>query len=196
MGTGVRAICLMVVMISLPTGIASANEYLTSEQALKIAFPDADSIEKKRVAVTTEHREKLRNRYGLKRASRTFRYFVGVRNGEIMGYSVIDNILGERKPFTFMVVVAPDGTVKSVEIMAYRESYGGEIRQPRFLGQFRGKKESDPLRLKTDVQSVSGATISSRAVTNGVRIILAYLSVIVPLTSGQPEEGSDQDLSR
>jgi Na+-transporting NADH:ubiquinone oxidoreductase subunit NqrC len=60
-----------------------------------------------------------------------------------------------------------------VEILEYRESYGGEISNRSWLSQFVGKTSRDPLELDQDIRNISGATLSSRHVTEGVKRILA-----------------------
>jgi Na+-transporting NADH:ubiquinone oxidoreductase subunit NqrC len=60
-----------------------------------------------------------------------------------------------------------------VEILEYRESHGGEIRNDRWLAQFAGRSTPAQLRFRTDIKNIAGATLSSEHVTAGVRRILA-----------------------
>jgi hypothetical protein len=85
------------------------------------------------------------------------------------GWLIIDEVLGKHEYITFAVGLTVGGTVKQVEIMEYRESYGGEVRDPKWRAQFAGKTARDPLRLDQDIKNISGATLSSRHVTEGVR---------------------------
>ena len=57
--------------------------------------------------------------------------------------------------FDFMAVICRDKSIKLVEILVYRESYGGEIGSRRWLRQFIGMDKPKPI-----VQGISGATIS------------------------------------
>jgi Na+-transporting NADH:ubiquinone oxidoreductase subunit NqrC len=63
--------------------------------------------------------------------------------------------------------------VHSVEILQYRESYGGEVRSPSWLGQFAGKTSASPLKVNGDIRNIAGATLSSLHVTEGVKRVLA-----------------------
>jgi FMN-binding domain len=65
------------------------------------------------------------------------------------------------------------GRVRRVDILAYRESYGGEVRSPSWLSQFVGKTSASPLKVGSDIRNISGATLSSMHVTEGVKRILA-----------------------
>jgi Na+-transporting NADH:ubiquinone oxidoreductase subunit NqrC len=71
------------------------------------------------------------------------------------------------------VALDPTGRVMRVDILQYRESYGGEVREPGWLAQFVGKTSSSPLKVGSDVRNISGATLSSLHVTEGVKRILA-----------------------
>ena len=59
-----------------------------------------------------------------------------------------------------------------MEILTYRESHGHEVRLPSWRGQFVGKGPSAPLRVGEDISNISGATLSCRHVTDGVRRIV------------------------
>jgi Na+-transporting NADH:ubiquinone oxidoreductase subunit NqrC len=60
-----------------------------------------------------------------------------------------------------------------VEILEYRETYGGEVRRPDWRKQFKGKQLGEPFKLGNDIMNLSGATLSSRSVTDGVKRLLA-----------------------
>jgi hypothetical protein len=68
--------------------------------------------------------------------------------------------------------------------MVYREPYGGEVRYPRFLAQYRGKNLTAPLLPFRDIRNITGATLSAEAVGRGVRKALALLRAL-SLTGGQ-----------
>ncbi len=77
--------------------------------------------------------------------------------------------LGKVQPMDFVVALDGEGKVMRVLLTAYRESVGGEVQSKRFLGQFTGKKSGNGLQLNRDIDGISGATLSSRAITLGVR---------------------------
>src|SRR5256885_9528087 len=70
-----------------------------------------------------------------------------------------------------------DGSVKQIEIMDYRESYGHEVRNADWRAQFVHKNASAPLKLDQDIRNISGATLSSRHIADGVRRILATYDI-------------------
>ena len=70
----------------------------------------------------------------------------------------------------------PANRLRDVDILVYREPYGGEVAYDAWRKQFRGKRAADPLQVGRDIRSISGATISVHAVTAGVRRMLAELT--------------------
>ena len=71
------------------------------------------------------------------------------------------------------VLLEADGAVRGIEILEYRESYGGQIREPLWRAQFIGKRHGAALTLKRDIQNISGATLSCRHIADGVKRLLA-----------------------
>ena len=92
------------------------------------------------------------------------------------GYVIVDRVVGKHEYITLAVGINPDGTVKQIEIMEYKESYGYEVREATWRAQFVGKSASSPLELNNDITSISGATLSSRHVTEGVKRVLQQVA--------------------
>lgn len=165
---------------ALLAALAAPDVFLTEEQALHLAFPEADRVEKVLAALTQAERGAIAARIAPREAPRTFRRWVGRKGEEVLGYAVIEDALGKSEPITYMVAVDAALHVQRVEILAYRESRGGEVRQESWRRQFQGKDPASPLRVGTDIRNIAGATISCRSLTDGVRTQLACLAVLVP----------------
>jgi len=159
-----RALILASVL-ALP---ASAEVYLTREEALKLAFPNASA----RAERQTSFSEAERAASGLPALLHWWRF---EREGELLGYACIDDVLGKQQPITFLLATDPALKIRSIEILAYRESHGGEVRRADWRAQFAGKDPDSPLRIGRDVKNIAGATISCRNLTNGVRVRLDAL---------------------
>jgi hypothetical protein len=89
------------------------------------------------------------------------------------GWLLVDQVIGKHELITYALGVDASGKVRGVEILEYRENYGQEIRSVAWRRQFTGKSAADPLRLEEDIQNISGATLSCRHVTEGIRRLLA-----------------------
>ena len=88
---------------------------------------------------------------------------------------VIVNTLGKHEVIDYAVAIAPGGQLLQLEVLEYRESHGSEIRGAKWREQFKGKHAQSPLRLHDDIYNLSGATISCRHVTEGIKRVLAYV---------------------
>ncbi len=86
---------------------------------------------------------------------------------------MVDHAIGKHLYIDYAVALDPTGRVMRVDILQYRESYGGEVREPGWLAQFVGKTSGSPLKVGGDIRNISGATLSSLHVTEGVKRILA-----------------------
>src|ERR1700704_2904074 len=93
--------------------------------------------------------------------------------GRVAGFFIFDRVVGKHLYIDYAVALTPNGAVHSVEILQYRESYGGEIRSPSWLPAFVGKSSSSALQVGGDIRNISGATLSSHHVTEGVKRIMA-----------------------
>lgn len=152
--------------------------YLTKEEALKIAFPETESVGKKIIWFKKKDLKEIGELTGRNFRTKRMTFYIGKREDTITGYAVIDNVIGKKEFITYMVVLDPAGKVKIVEILAFRESQGYEIENKRWRDQFTGKTSEDFLRLKKDIVNISGATLSCRSITRGVKKIISVFEVI------------------
>jgi Na+-translocating ferredoxin:NAD+ oxidoreductase RnfG subunit len=102
---------------------------------------------------------------------------VAKRGGATLGFVVTDDVIGKVELISYAVGIALDGSIKQVEILAYRESHGYEIRLPAWRRQFVGKGSEAALRVGDDIANISGATLSCNHVTDGVRRIVAVVAL-------------------
>lgn len=144
-----------------------ATTYFTVEQAQKAMFPGA-LLSPLELKLTPEQRKAIEKASDvrLRKDPKIWRVAGG-------GWFIVDEVLGKHEFITFAVALSAGGAVRQIEIMEYRESYGGEVREGKWRAQFTGKTAQAPLKLDQDIKNISGATLSSRHVTEGVRRVLA-----------------------
>lgn len=95
---------------------------------------------------------------------------------------VLDEI-GKERPITVGVVIDHD-RVEKVSVLVYRESRGWEVKSPAFTAQFSGARLADGTQLDRDIDGISGATLSVRALQTLTR--LALLLHQQTITEGKP----------
>lgn len=87
--------------------------------------------------------------------------------------------IGKEKPITAGIVISREGSVQRVEILAFRESRGWEVKYPFFLKQFFQAKLSKDKQLDQPIDGITGATLSVRAVNRLVRMALLLHQYVI-----------------
>lgn len=159
------------------SGAAFATQYLTLEQAQHVMFPDATAFKDASLRLTVEQMRAVEKLAGLPARSVNWRVFSAYQGDTALGYVVLDDVIGKVELISYAVALNPDASVKQIEILAYRESHGFEIRNPAWRRQFAGKNAQSGLEIGEGIQNISGATLSCTHVTDGVRRIAAIARV-------------------
>jgi len=158
-----------------PDGPEAVRVYFTEDEALAKVFGKAGRATQHTWTPTDDQRAALARQLGVAVTEESFAAWRGRDGDKDLGWALVLEEKGRFKPITFMVQVRPGGRVGLVLVMVYRESRGDGVKRQRFLKQFRGKDLDDPLRLNRDVVGLTGATLSSRAITHGVRKALVLV---------------------
>ena len=146
--------------------------YLTVEQAQQAIFP-GEKLSQSFISLTNQQVQEIERRSDTNVRRKQVQLWKSA-NG---GFFIVDEVVGKHEYITYAAGLNPDGTVKQIEIMTYRESYGYEIRNADWRAQFVGKNSSAPLKLDKDIKNISGATLSCRHITDGVKRIRATYEV-------------------
>lgn len=148
------------------------------EGTIRRVFGAGCNIEERRLPVTAAEKKAVRDGSRQEWRSDSVRVLAAVAGDSVLGYGMIDDVRGKDQPITYIVTVGANLEIKDLEILAYRESYGGEVRNKSWQKQFLGKSPGDPLRPGKEISNISGATISARAVTLGVSRVLTLLRAL------------------
>jgi Na+-translocating ferredoxin:NAD+ oxidoreductase RnfG subunit len=159
------------IVITVP---AQAKVYLSVEEAQKALFPGV-TMTAAPVQLSDEQKNKIEQASGVTVRNRELRLW---RAGDD-GFFILDEVLGKHEYITYAVALTKDGAVRGVEILEYRESYGFEIRDAGWRQQLVGKTSAAPLKLNKDIKNISGATLSCRHITDGVKRLLATFDAAI-----------------
>ena len=149
-----------------------------TREAIEHIFPEQDFATAFSITLKRNEQEAIRTACGSLWTSDTVMIWLPQRNDSILGYVIVDEVMGRDQLITYLVAVDRNLAVRDLEILAYREPYGGEVTYKSWQRQFFGKVPEDRLRHGREIRNISGATISARAVTNGVRRILYTLRML------------------
>ena len=174
-----NSMCWVLLAAGTAGAPAFATHYLTAEQAQVLMFPDATSFRREHIALTTPQMRQIEKLAGIPSRSANWRVVMALEGDAPIGYMVLDDVVGKFELISFAVGLNPDASVRQVEILAYRESHGGEIRNPAWRKQFAGKRAPNGLAIGEGIANISGATLSCTHVTDGVRRIAAIAQVVL-----------------
>ncbi|MDD3411967.1 MAG: FMN-binding protein [Eubacteriales bacterium] len=146
-----------------------------AQGALQSFFPDAETFEPIEIGEDS----------GLNFA------YSAMQGGQPVGYAAMVTVQGYAGPIEVTLGVDSSGALKGVSVggpeFKETEGLGAKSREPDFTDQFIGKRP--PLTLGSDVDAISGATVTSKAVVNGVNAALEKLAGLTNLDAAQPSAG-------
>lgn len=177
-----RGLGLLVLALGLPSRGARAQERLTQEEALRLAFPAPLAIERRTAFLADSDLARARVAAGpeVELTQRVVTYYVARNDRGPVGAAFFDGHRVRTDQEVVMVVVGGDGKVARVEVLRFDEP--PEYRaSARWLEQFRGKALNEDLEVRRGIANLTGASLTSRAIVRSVRRVLALAQVIRPL---------------
>jgi len=153
--------------------LGRAEHYLDFDESARVLFPDADGFAPVVAELDRAAQKRVKSESGVRVRKGRVEALMARRGAETIGWVYLDEVIGKHEFITYALGVDANRAVRGIEILDYRETYGGEVRAATWRAQFHGRTAADPLRLSKDIQNVSGATLSCRNLTDGVRRLLA-----------------------
>ena len=166
---------LIVFMLAVPR--VSAALLLTQKEALALAFGAGETVERKTAYLTEEQVKKAETEGQVKIPSRVWSYYVGTSSAGVAGYAYFETHVVKTVTETFMAVLEPDGRVRAIELLAFAEPPDFKPGK-RWLAQFKGKSSRDALWVGRAIRNITGASLTSQAMTDAVRRILAIHGLV------------------
>jgi hypothetical protein len=160
-----------------PAAVASpafATVYMSVEEAQQVMFPGASLVTDERT-LTDAQVAAIQRDSGVNVLSKTLHAW-RVSTG---GWFIVDEVVGKHQFITIALGLDATGAVKDVEILEYKESYGYQVRDAAWRAQFVGAHHGAPLQLGPQIHNISGASLSCRHVTDGVRRLLATYALVL-----------------
>jgi hypothetical protein len=159
--------------LMIPAPVVVAAEYLSIDAAQRAVYPHADSFDPVLLALSPAQKATIVARAGPQPQHGALQIWSAKRGATRLGYVFVDEVIGRSDLITYATGIDPDGALHTIEILAYRESHGAEIRNAAWRQQFANRNGLAQLQFRTDIKNISGATLSSEHVTEGVRWIVA-----------------------
>ena len=179
------ALALWIVSGWFAGSIALAETFLTTAEALALAFPGCQ-VERTTLYLTEEQRTRATQLAGSEIDTRVLHPYSSDCEGSPKGTAYFDVHRVRTLPETLMVVISPDDQVTLIEILRFDEPQDYIPRKPWYQ-QFDQRSLDSELALKRAIRPVTGATLTAQATTEAVRRLLAlHLSVKTTIDSSVP----------
>jgi electron transport complex protein RnfG len=107
--------------------------------------------------------------------NKNFEYYEAKAGGKPVAFIASTAGKGYSSFIQMLVSLSPDMKIRDLKVLGMNETpgLGDQVLEKSFLDQFKGKSLSQIVLIKGEtkenIQAISGATISSRGVTNGVK---------------------------
>ena len=178
----IRLPLLLAAAVVLGGGRGVAAQALTQEEALLLAFPDADRVERRTAYLDDAQLQRAAALAGrdVEVESGVVTYYVAIEGGAPVGVAYFDAHRVRTLPEVLMIVVDAEDRIRRLDVLRFAEP--PEYRPPLgWLAQLLGRVLDDDLSPRRGIAAITGATLTTRAVTGAARRVLAVHNVIAPL---------------
>lgn len=189
----IEAGLLLALLLNIPAPPDDPPFFAEAREHIGRTIAGIDRIILVERVLSADEREEIERSTGEPWAAPVFRVLTALRGDSLVGIGVIDDARGKDQPITYLLITDRALTVRGLEILAYRESYGGEVRAGAWRKQFEGRAPGEPLRPGKEIKTISGATISSRSITAAVRRQLSALRVLAPALTAVGSQSPGKD---
>lgn len=157
------------IIYNVTKGPIAEQEKLNNDKAIKELFSTADTFDVKDL--------KLDEDSAIKEIT------MAQKGSDIVGYAIKAETKGYAGPITLMAGISNDGKITGIQILSQSETagLGQNCTKEPFKKNFRDKPIETPLEVvkssavkENDVTAITGATITSKAVTNMVNDIVEF----------------------
>ena len=166
----------------ITSGPIAQQELAASQAAQRAVLPEAEIFETQEIQTAPEY-------------DQITELYVGKTGDEVVGYVMTASPQGYGGPIPITLGIGADGSIHGVSVGDLQETagLGSKVGEEPFTSQFPGLA-ADPAEIDANVQTISGATISSQAFVTAVRQMTAYskdVLGVVPNAAVPTLEGDD-----
>lgn len=159
-------IAINMMMACLLSGTVIAGVYAFTEP---VAIKERANAKEKAMQSLVEEVEEIKPIEG------KAEWFAAMKDGKMVAYIVPAENKGYEGTIKMVAAISPEGKVVNFKIVSHRETpgLGDKALEPKFVNQYKDKSPDDLVVVKVptdkNIQALTGATITSRAVTNGIK---------------------------
>ncbi|MDT8370216.1 MAG: FMN-binding protein [Longimicrobiales bacterium] len=159
---------------------ASAQVFMTQDEALALAFPDAE-IERHTAFLTEAEVARAGETAGsdVEVRQSVVPYYLARRGEAYVGVAYFDAHRVRTKEEVLMIVIGPDDRIRRIEVLKFAEP-PDYLAPEGWIEQLEGRALDRDLSLRGGIIGMAGATLTARAMVDAARRVLALHSVVRP----------------
>jgi Na+-translocating ferredoxin:NAD+ oxidoreductase RnfG subunit len=162
------AVLVAAAFVGLAPQTSFGETFYSLKGLLAEHFARAEKVSYRRVDLQPAESQRLESRLQARLPKKNWIIYRGEKGGEPTGYAFFDSEKGQHELMDLATFFDPSGKITRVELMTYREPYGDGVKSERFRQQFIGKSAASSFEPGRDIDTISGATISSKAMAKAV----------------------------
>lgn len=156
----------------------SAKILITPQESMKMAFGDGIEVTKKNILLKKDQAQKIQKSARVKLSSKIFRIYKATKGSKIVGYGILVNKKVRSKNAVILYHISKDDLLLSIEVISFNEP-------PEYLPteswnkQFDNTKTDQMLQVSKNIPTISGATMSASAITDGSRVAFSIYNELL-----------------
>jgi hypothetical protein len=160
-----------------------AKVYYSKQEAMELAFGKDATIDMLPLFPNQQQRHDIERHARVKLDSALFTFYVGKKQGQIIGYAALETQTVRTKPETLLIVLDVNGRLRDIHTLAFHEP--PEYQPSKKWYALLLQRSVDELVLNRSIQGITGATLSTRAALNSARKVLSVYKQMIQKKSIQ-----------
>ena len=155
-----------------------AGKLITPHEAIVQTYGKNVTIAKKNLQLDKQTLQAVSKQAKTKLKTSKFHAYAISIGKKTVAHALLITQTVRTKSASVLYMIDINGKIRAVEIVAFKEP-SEFIPSDTWLMQFKQKSAADPLRLERDIPNISGATMSTRIITDGSRVALALFHTVL-----------------
>lgn len=162
---------LLIICLVISAALAFTND-ITKDRITEI---DKQNSIAAMAEIFTDKDVEFSENYTVMHEDSEYHYAIALINGEKVGYIFTTSSSGYGGQVKVMTGVNSDGTVKAIKVLSVADEtpgLGQAATNPEFTAQFSGRSGEISIEKNVDIDALTGATVTTKAVIKDVNIAL------------------------
>lgn len=155
-----------------------AKMIISPYKAMQAAYGENVEITKKNILLKKIQATKISQDAKVKLYSKIIRVFTAKKDGTLLGHGILISRIMRTKTVVALYIIDSNEVLKSSEVIAFNEPIEYMPSQA-WIDQFSNVSTQKRLYVKKEIPTITGATLTARALVDGSRVAFAFYKEII-----------------